>query len=571
MAEFIGRYPILNFSGGVRRDKSSFELQINELADARNVEFTENGRVRSRLGSQQLGQTLTGDIENSFYLAYNFLVNNNSATASIWRLIRSGRLNADVAIGDTEIFSEGISGSTVFPTNGTIEIDGDLITYSSLGANSFKGVTGITFAHSTGAAVHQWKTVSTNGTLDGQIGLSYAVLGAFLFVNGRNAQMRWYSTDLSTVSNVTSPPGSTFLDNYRDRLYCAGDGISVFGNSNWQPNRVSFSARGDGKTWTTSSDYFDLEDQIGDPITGFKVYNDYLGIFKINSTWTYDEIELKVRLTNIGAYTHKVVQPLGKNLITFCPQGIFETNLFSARQIGEPVREYWENFVPQYDGFNGINRIITNTFAWVYKDRYFLWIGNITKPVVASGVVLEYNSTTNSWTVHTSGYENLIHATSVDAFRFGDAPLVGLPAVFAGDTNGQVWRLYENKYRNGNSDIVGGDIYVDRRSNLGTAIPAQIETPLYDFGQPNLWKSPGNLRVYTEQGQWTVEYRVENAEGLISSYCPLGTVSETNQSLSMPKEAAGYRIGLRLSSVNENNDTILNGFVFEKIALRKMD
>ena len=62
----IANFPVLDFSGGVRRDKSFFDFKRNELLDARNVEIDEQGRIRTRRGSFQVGQTLTGNIENSF-------------------------------------------------------------------------------------------------------------------------------------------------------------------------------------------------------------------------------------------------------------------------------------------------------------------------------------------------------------------------------------------------------------------------------------------------------------------------------------------------------------------------
>ncbi len=45
MAQKIAAYKVSDFSGGVRRDKSPLELQKNELADARNVEMDDWGRL----------------------------------------------------------------------------------------------------------------------------------------------------------------------------------------------------------------------------------------------------------------------------------------------------------------------------------------------------------------------------------------------------------------------------------------------------------------------------------------------------------------------------------------------
>ena len=572
MAKFIERFPVLNFSGGIRRDKSSFELQLNELLDGRNIELDERGRVRGRRGSQQFGNTLTGNIENSTFvvpatgsgLESHFLVNNNSTTSVVSKLIGT-RLTSAVSTSDTTI---NVVSTTNFASSGTIEIDGDQISYTGVTASTFTGVTGITTAHISESAVHQWTTITQSGTaMDGRSGISYGVLNGITFLVGRGGNMKQYALSTSTISDVSSEPASVLLENYRDRLFTAGDGS---GGTNSSTIRTSFSNRGDGTTWTTASDFFDAEDQGGEAITAYKVLNDNLGIFKTNSIFVYDEIELKQRVFGIGAYSQKVVQPLNDLLFTFCPKGIFQTNLFAAKQIGEPVRQYWENFVPEYDE---LGRTCTNTFAWTFQDRYFLFIGDIVNPVsdlsnIANDVVLEYNTTTGAWTIHANGYTDFRHAISLGAFRFGNVNSVGRQGVFCGDNNGNMWRLYERRYLSaGEVDLTKNEnIYVDLRSNTEFPISSFIEIGLYDFTQPHLWKSIKHLRVYTEQGQWNIEFRVENEKG-VGPYRPLGTTSGTNSVLPLPAEAAGYRIGLRLSSTSTTLTSILNGFVFEQIQL----
>ena len=563
----MSRYPVLNFSGGIRRDKSSFELQVNELLDARNVEVDERGRVKSRRGSQQFGQTLSGELENGYFikpatgavLTSHFLVSTNASTSLIYKLVQRGRLSADITTASTTI---SVASTTDFDASGTIEIDGDQIDYTGVTATSFTGVTGISVAHSTGAPVHQWDLLTQSGTaLDGRSGLSYGVLNGIVFIVGRAANMKQYALSTSTISDVSAEPSSILLENYRDRLYTAGDGTS--GGTNSSVIRTSFCNRGDGTTWTTAQDFFDSEDQNGEAITAYKVLNDRLGIFKTNSIFVYDEIENKQRVTGVGAYNQKVIQRMGDNLVTFCPKGIFVTNLFSAKQIGEPVRELWKDFVPTYDAFE---RTCTNTFAWTFQDRYFLFLEARSG---SNDTVLEYNFTTDAWTAHNDGYSGLLNALSLNTFRFGDGDSIAREAVFTLSSSSIARRLYENVYATGETppSVIGGDIFVDLRSNTSQPISSYVETALYDLAQPNLWKTVKNLRVYSEVGQWTVEYRVEDESGRVSAYRPLGTTRGTNYVFALPSECAGYRIGLRLSATSFVSSSILNGFVFEKITL----
>lgn len=567
MAQTLPRYPVLDFSGGVRRDKSAFELDKNELLDAQNVHITDRGRVESRRGSQQLGDTTSGTIENSFFFVRavagtlpttQFLTNTRDGSTILRRLIRT-RLSAAVATSDTTISAVSLTG---FANSGTVEIDGDLISYTGISGNDLTGVTGITFAHEADVGMNQWATVTQSGAaMDGERGISYAVINNILIMGGGGLnKMKQY--DGTTVTDISGAPGIFLLTNYREKIYGAGSNSS--GATNSSPRRIAFSARGDGTTWS-SSDFFDVNDQEGAFITALRVYADRLGIFKTSSIFTYDEIELKQRVVGVGSYNQKVVQEINGLVYTFCPAGIFETNLFTARQIGEPVLEFWKNFVPKMD--NNLHTV-TNTFAWVEGDSYFLLLKEITTDTFSGTVVLEYNTKTRTWATHTGGYTNFEHVNNFAQFSWGDTRVYRNEGLFAGASGGQAWRLLENRYRGLESfgDKAGADIFVDLRSNTGNPISALVETGLYDFGQPNLWKTINGLRVYSERGQWTVEYRVENEKG-VGPYQRLGTVTARNQVLPFPKGMAGTRVGLRVSSVNTANTSILNGFVFEDIEL----
>ena len=564
----IGQYPILDFSGGVRRDKSSHELQVNELLDSRNIIIDERGRIKTRRGSQQFGQTLSGAIANSYFYSRrvgsgsaDYFLTATSTNPSVLSQIIGTKTTASVAVGDATI---NVTSTTGFAASGTVEIDGDLVSYTGVGAATFTGCTGITSAHVSGAPVHQWSTLTqASDDLDGTGGISFASLGDNVYISGAGTTLQDLKYfDGTTVSNIAVSPSISLITTYRDRIYGVGRGVAAAGS----PKRIFYSARGDGTTW--GGDYFRVEDQTGERVAALKVYKDRLGIFKSSSIFTYDEIELKLTSDGVGAYNNKSVQEINGVLYTFCPAGVFKTNLSSSQQIGYPVREYWESFVPTVD--SSVSPLPNNTFTWASKDSYFIYLGSVSKPTSISDVVLEYNTRANNWVVHTGGFTNFTNVHAVDTFKFGDSSINFRPALFAGDSDGKMWRLNENLYRNtsGTGAVIGGDIYVDRRSNTGTTISSIIETPLYDLGQPKYWKTITDLRVYTEEGTWTVEYRTEDEHG-ITEYRPLGVAQGTNSVIPIPREAAGWRIGLRFSSVNTNGTSVLNGFVFEDITLTK--
>lgn len=559
-----------NFSGGVRRDRGLTELQKNELLDARNIVLGDRGKIVTRLGSHQIGQTLSDSITNMVFFQRSastptsaFLANNNATTASskLYYLL-SEPVYAAISVGDTSI---DITNGSNYAASGDIEIDGDIISYTSRSGTTFSGVTGITKAHAVGAPANQWSTLSqTGGAMDMRRGVYYAVLNNILVINARGGGTNWKyidNDDAKTLTAASTPPTALFVTNYRDRLYAAGE-------LNPQ-HRVYFSARGDGVTWA-AADYFDVEDGRGEPVTGFVVLNDRLGIFKSNSLFTYDEIELKKRLNYCGAYNQQVIRQIGGRVFTFSPNGIFETDLFSARQIGDPVRDYWEGFLPEWDTLSGTvrGRIVTNTFAAADERYYRLFIGNTTSPKTSNGVVLVYDTVSQVWTIDDTGFTNYTYLGGFEAFKHGGRTTQLRRAMFGGTSGGKVFRHIDDKTVSADTATaykkVGDKIYQDNIVDTGTPIPAWFET-IDDFDNPQYLKAPKVLRVLTEGGQWTVEMRVEDESGMMSAYFPLGTVSKHNEVLPIPRGTKGYRFGLKFSSVNTAGVSTFSGYVYEDI------
>lgn len=562
----------MSFDGGVRRDKSLFELQKNELLDARNIELDEKGRVKIRRGSFQVGQTLSGTLENSFVWervvagstpVNSIYVNDNASPATIRRLL-TDRLTTAITSASTTVVIAG--NATNYAANGTIEIEGDLIAYTgNNGSDTFTGVTGIVGNHAAGASVNQWASLTMTTAIDGREGVYYAVLNNSLVIGGRAGAWNVINNDDGvTTSAITGEPSAIFHTNYRDRIYVAGDG-----GSSGDPRTVFYSARGDGTSWTTASDFFTVEDQRGEGITGFRSLSDNLLIFKTNSLFAYDEVELKQRISGVGAWNHKVPVEIDGLIYTFCPRGIFATNGSTAKQIGAPVQQYWENFQPQVDSITV--RVVTNTFAARFQHYYILYIHNITDPTTTSDVVLVYDTIGKNWQVWT-GFTNIRHLLGGEKYTFGDRRLQLRPVLFGGDTGGRYFRFFESRYVDGQSTPVnqGGDIFTDLVSNAalnaGTLVNGMIETPFYDMTHPELFKKIKGVRFFAEQGQWNVEYRIENEQG-ITQYRSLGTLNKTNQFLPLPKNASGFRHGFRISGVNTASISIFNGLIFEDIEL----
>lgn len=577
----LEEYPVMNFSGGVRRDKSFFEFDKNELLEIYNMHIDERGRISLMRGMHIVGPQLSADVDNSFFFfrnaatpASSFLVNDNASTSTIVRLI-SSQNTGTVSVGDTTIT---LFDTSSFAASGSVEIEGDVISYTGISGSNLTGVTGISFQHPARHSVNQWATLTPATALDGQRGLYYAVLNNVCFIQGRNGNIQQIdNNDAVTMTNVSGEPTGLFLTNYRDRLFTISE-ISP-------RNRVFFSARGDGTSWTTASDFFDVEDQHGEDLVGQKVLHDTLYLFKYNSVWHYNELELKQDLDGVGAWNHRVIQEIDGSIFTFCPRGIFEIRGQSAREIGLPVQDYWRNFRPKWDSVDGTGngRVVTNVFAGKFEDKYILYLGDLTKPSTLQNIFLVYDTTLRNWTVYQKGtndspfsFSDFTHLGSHQYFAYGGRNFQAAPALFAGNVDNYFIRLFDDKFTGAANNIQGGDdLFRDIPAN-GTIAPVygSFQTPLYDLTHPALFKQFKDLRVFTESGVWSVEYRVQNEAG-ISQYKPLGVVSKTEQVLPFPSDAAGRRIGLRFGTnygyhastidyLGKGEPPTLNGFVFEK-------
>lgn len=559
----LNDFAVLDFSGGVRRDKPDTLKKSNELADAKNVLFDEYGRVIKRRGSVQYCETASNGLYIGSYLVYSLgttpffglIAHIEDSTDNALYTVTTTYLTANVATSDTTI---NVSDQSNFSASGTVEIDGDLIAYTGKGSGTLTGCTGITSTHTTGAAVNQLKA-QTLSSLNGRSGVYFSIINNVVFCNGLGKASFNGNATVTAINDADGPSGA-FATNYKDRIYVAGsNGTDASGFRNGSPTRVSFSDLGDGTSWDINN-FFDVESKNGAYITGLREYKENLLIFKIGETFAYNIASLNQLSSSVGAYNHYVVQEVNGLLYTFCPSGVYEGNGSSWRRISDPIKEYIDQFIPSYDT---VNRTITNCSAGTIDNQYWLYIGNVTSPETRTGVVLVYDTEKQNWTTF-DGFANVLNFTTSNTIRYGNNTPQGVDMMFWSDNAGKIFKMFGTKYYNtALAASYGKDVYENAVSDTGTAINASFETQLYDLDSPGEIKNFGGIRLLTESGMWNVEYRVEDEKG-ISQYKPLGRNDSTNSRLPLPKDAKGYRIGFRFSNTSLT-PAIFNGFILEDI------
>lgn len=564
----LNDFAITNFDGGLVVDKSNLELDRNEFVNTLNYDLDERGRLKTRLGSQQFGDTKSGILDNSFYFqrvtggdfkqSYHLLID-RASNGTLYQ-IKGNYLETAITTSSTTLeTSDGDS----FTSSGNVEIEGDIIAYTGKTGDDLTTASGIRVAHPAFSRVNQIVSLGATG-LDTRSGAYFAVLNNIVYICGNNGGVTFDGSSITAVSDAQEPNG-LFATNYRQRIYVAG-AKDASGNND-DPRRVSFSDAGDSTSWDANN-FFDVEDDRGESVSGQIELNDNFLIFKHNSIFTYDEVQLKQRLWNVGAWNNRVVQKINKLVYTFCPTGIYVTNGFSAEKISDPVRSYIENFHPQWSADTFL-RIVDNCFAGQYRDKYYLYIDNTLTPSL-SDVVLVYDTIRKNWTVHDT-YTNFRHFGSLSGFgqgplgsNAGDAFPEFTESLFAGDTGGKYFKLFDNRFIDNESTktIRGGDIIPNLISdNAGSAVSASAETQYYTLGSVRN-KKVKFIRVLVEQGEFDISYSLDKGDRK-TDFKPLGSFRGSNIRVRFGHQ--GYAIAFRINSKSIATKAILNSIILEEI------
>ncbi|HEC66360.1 MAG TPA: hypothetical protein ENI23_13820 [bacterium] len=579
----INDFEIKDFLGGLVTNKSDFEIARNEFPDTLNMDFEEMGKAKRRRGIMQFGDVKSGktfdesflftpQILGSVPIVYH-LVFDRASSGTIFK-IAGTYTTAAVAIGDTTINVDRVN-THFAAASAVININGDEINYDGTSATTFTHSADMSIdkAHPTRSLVQQIVSIGT-GT-DTQLGAYVSQLSNVLFISGR-AGSKTLASDGSTISSLLSPgPAGLFATNFRDRIYVAGSGkTNAATTRNGGRTRVSFSAAGNATDWSSfATDFFDVEDDRGEMITGLKELADNLFIFKMNSMFSYDEVTLQQRLFDVGAYNHKVIQRIDKLIYTFCPQGVFVTDGNTAKKISEPIEKFLKDFHPIFD--TDLGRVVLNTYSGKYKQKYFLYLDlTLIDGTVKEDLCLVYDTIRKNWTIY-DNFENFTHLGSLNGFHTGETisstagVFQSVESLFAGDSSGKYWKLFDKRYLDNESAKrpKGGDIIANRLGDgvNGKPISTVLETPFYDLGSP-IWKTIGYITFLVEEGEFDVSYRLDRGNNA-TDWFPLGNFSRTvkdSRVLASGKNQ-GYRISFKITGNTLASISKFNGFVVRDI------
>lgn len=268
---------------------------------------------------------------------------------------------------------------------------------------------------------------------------------------------------LTVTRNRATVPQGKFGFWFHNYLFVA--------NTTANPSRLEWSALGDPTTFS-GTDFFDVNPNDGDEITGIGSLNDELYVFKKNSIWTitgwsgstFDATTAAGQNTNsklygYGCVSHQSIINTGKDLYYLSFLGnVPHYRSFRLTEFAETIEQGIVSF--DVEGtLDGVNKSQLSKTAGVYDGRYIYWsmpnaaslYNNLTL-VFDPESKIKYNANT---------YRSWVKWTGITPSQYAISTISGRAKVYFGDatTGGFVFEQGTSTY-----DDNGVAIVMDVRS-----------------------------------------------------------------------------------------------------------
>jgi len=276
---------------------------------------------------------------------------------------------------------------------------------------------------------------------------------------------------------------------WEDRVYALNDNSTTK-----YPSRIYWSSLPSGAplaiTFTSASDYADINPDDNDEITWGEPFGDVMLIFKNKAVyrWTFGQVEPD-RLIDVGTPQGRTVKQT-QGIVFFANK----YGVYAYTGYGQPIliSKKVQDFIDAIPAAN-----LTNMRAEIDHDHYYLYVGDLTvKGITYSNVMLVYTISTKSWHINTYPFE--IKAMA----RFESATLGATTindAIYIGDDDGYIYQM-----DTGTSDYSG---------STAATINGKIitkEYPLVNFPKNSILD---NLTFLAQKGIGSkVNYRLDRGD-----------------------------------------------------------
>jgi hypothetical protein len=219
----------------------------------------------------------------------------------------------------------------------------------------------------------------------------------YLFmVNGNEATASWTGAaadSFSTTTNVTNAPIGKFIDNFKARIWIAGNAT--------YPDRLYYSSLPTSVTtplltWDTdvaTGQWIDVSPSDGENITGLKRDKNSLLVFKNNHIYrvfSVSETDLDPKI-NLGTYSQESIVEAKDGIYFHHPSGFYKYSDGSAKEISLPIVDFIRNIsLTNYSKVCG----------WEDGDHVLWSVGDVTiSGITYTNVVCRYTISSQVWTI----------------------------------------------------------------------------------------------------------------------------------------------------------------------------
>lgn len=377
-------------------------------------------------------------------------------------------------------------------------------------------------------------------------------LDGFFMVNFSDATRFNNLSAWSTVTNVTDAPKAKYIKLYLSRLYLAypATGAGTY------PSRVYYSNLPSGTpltiTWDTTDatgNYFDVDSDNGDVITGLGENSSRLLIFKENSLYRYDTNTLYQVPGSAGTVSQRSVKNVLGRTLYLHSSGIWLYDGTSSKLVSRQIQEI-------------IDGISTQNFAKACAkskgDHYQLYVGdvnNLRTGLMIDKCLIDYDVAKNTYSWRSLTY----NPTVFEEYR-DDRSTVTYddPTVTYNDVdmtyNGIV--TSEKRIFFGNDD---GAVYLDDngRTYDGTDISFTLETKDYYLGAVSNFKLLQKIIVLVNPAGKgiTFQYKLDD-----KGWQTLGRVDKEQKELIFPDASRCQRVKFRVIEKSGGDSFSFEGF-----------
>lgn len=389
-------------------------------------------------------------------------------------------------------------------------------------ANNAGGTNGVIYYNNAGT----WTAAKTNDTASKKTRFASFVDYVFRF-NGADVVasstdgITWGTTNAPTV--ITPKFGAVFSD----RVYAA-NGASSNRSRFWFSSLPSAGAI----TWTTATDWVDVNPDDGDEITALENNGNRLLIFKNRSLyrWMFGQTEPD-RLIGVGTSSQESVKTNFDIGVTFFanPRGVYAYTSGRPKLVSRKI----QNYIDAVSDW-------TNVFAEVDDDHYYLAVGNITVDGrTLTNAMLVYHISLDAWSVYTTALKVTFMARLIES---------GVTErVYFGSNNGRTYK------------------FLDGQSDASTDILCEFISKEYLLAYPNrtnfMW-----LDVFaSKRVNSLVMYDLDRA----NEFPEVGNLTTRVSNFRIPtRECNSVRVKI---TDNSQNTSVIEGFNMEHEPKEKRD